>query len=67
MIIGGNSRRNIGAKPVVVFITDGDWNTGGDPQPIVNQLKDDPLNVRLWISLLTHHTLPNICTDFQII
>ena len=39
------SRRNVGARPVVVFITGGDWNTGGNPLYTVNQLKAE--NVRL--------------------
>ena len=45
-VLRSNSRRNVGARPVVVFITDGDWNTGGDPLPTVNQLKAE--RVRLY-------------------
>lgn len=33
-------RKNIGAKSVVIFMTDGDWNNGGDPLPEVNIIKD---------------------------
>lgn len=34
-----NSRKNFGAFPVVVFITDGDYNVGGNPLPQVEALK----------------------------
>ena len=37
-------RRNNGAKPVVVLMTDGDWNRGSDPITEVNILKKQ-LNV----------------------
>ena len=37
-------RRNIGAKPVVVLMTDGDWNRVSDPITEVNILKKQ-LNV----------------------
>lgn len=34
-------KRTGNAFQVVVFITDGDWNTGGDPGPTVISLKED--------------------------
>lgn len=41
-----NSRRHTAqALGVVVFITDGGWNNGGDPQPQVDTLKREGVSI----------------------
>ena len=44
-ILRKNSRRNVGAFGVVVFITDGYWNTGGNPIGNINQLKAEGVSI----------------------
>ena len=51
-VLRSNSRRNVGARPVVVFITDGDWNTGGDPLPTVNQLKAERVRLYIYVYIM---------------
>ena len=38
-LIGQSSRRFMDARPVVVLITDGEWNKGKDPIYLINELK----------------------------
>ena len=46
-ILRRNSRKNIGAFGVVVFITDGYWNTGGNPIGNITQLKKEGVSFLL--------------------
>ena len=50
-ILRKNSRRNVGAFGVVVFITDGYWNTGGNPSGNINQLKAEGVSIAYQVAV----------------